>query len=78
MEDNLFEETNIPINHSTFIQDHQFDQSKVLSGPSNVQSADSFHLMYGSSFNGPSNGYLGNPAGVSRDTLSKQDVSIWY
>ncbi|XP_074366381.1 protein ETHYLENE INSENSITIVE 3-like [Apium graveolens] len=78
MEDNLFEETNIPINHSTFIQDHQFDQSKVLTGPSNVQSSDSFQLMYGSSFNGPSNGYLGNPAGVSRDTLSKQDVSIWY
>lgn len=78
MENNMFEATNIPINRPTFAQDHQFDQCKVLNSPFSVQSADSFHLMFGSPFNVPSTDYSANIQGATRDTLLKPDVSIWY
>lgn len=81
MGSNMFEETNITMDHhSPFPAQvvHQLDQCKVLNSPFNSNPNDSFQLMFGSPFNVSTPDYTGVLPGVSRDSMSKQDISIWY
>ncbi|KAK2981121.1 hypothetical protein RJ640_016290 [Escallonia rubra] len=79
MESNIFEETNIPpLNRSAFPQVHQFDQPKVFNSSFDANPNDNFHLMFGSPFSVPPADCTGGLSGVPRDSLPKQDSSIWY
>ncbi|KAL7174488.1 hypothetical protein ACSBR2_033691 [Camellia fascicularis] len=76
---NIFEEANMPVNCRMFSQqEDRFDQGKVLNSPFEANPNDNFHLMFGSPFNLQSVDYAEGFPGVARDTLAKQDVSIWY
>uniref|UniRef100_A0A5B7A7U4 Ethylene insensitive 3-like DNA-binding domain-containing protein n=1 Tax=Davidia involucrata TaxID=16924 RepID=A0A5B7A7U4_DAVIN len=79
MEGNIFEETNAPINRPVFShEEDRFDQCRVLNSPFETNHNDNFHFMFGSPFNLPPGDFNEGLPGVARDTLPKQDVSIWY
>ncbi|CAN4091747.1 unnamed protein product [Withania somnifera] len=78
LEGSIFGDTNISANHSMFVQGDQFDQSKVLTSPFNAGSSDNFHFMFGSPFNLQSTDYSEGLSGISHESISKQDVQVWY
>uniref|UniRef100_M1A5I8 EIL1 n=1 Tax=Solanum tuberosum TaxID=4113 RepID=M1A5I8_SOLTU len=78
MEGNIFKNTNISTTQSMLPQVDPFDQSKALNSAFNAGSNDSFHFMFGSSFNIQSTNYNGNLPSIGYDTTPKQDAPIWY
>ncbi|XP_022858519.1 protein ETHYLENE INSENSITIVE 3-like [Olea europaea var. sylvestris] len=76
---NIFEETNMPTNHSIFRPaENRFDQCKVGNSPFNSTPNENFQLMFSSPFNIPSVDYIEGFSGLSKDNMPKQDVTIWY
>ncbi|CAI9778295.1 unnamed protein product [Fraxinus pennsylvanica] len=76
---NIFEETNMPTNHSIFrTAENQFDQCKVGNSPFKSTPNENFQLMFSSPFNIPSVDYIEGFSSLAKDNMPKQDVTIWY
>ncbi|XP_073270175.1 protein ETHYLENE INSENSITIVE 3-like [Primulina huaijiensis] len=78
LENNMFEDNNLPSNPSIFGPQDRFDQCKITTSPFTSNTPENFQLMFGSPFSIPTVDYTDHFHGVPSTNLSKPDLAIWY
>ncbi|KAL6563713.1 Ethylene insensitive 3 [Orobanche gracilis] len=80
LEGNIFEDNNMQNNISSiFRPSDRHDHCKtVMNSPFDINPADSFPMMFGSSFGLSPLDYTDGFSGVAKDNMQKQDVPVWY